>query len=181
MIIETWGGLEWSCDRKCTCGHVVTIFSDAYNAAKPNGHQQACGKCGKKEVYSLASWFKMTFGGAFDILHATKKQMLKEDVIEHDFDPCYVFEHRDHDADADDDVTFCDEPHLFADLIFATKLGMTDMIDTLIPLTVRLSKRYNQHREMHQALVKYNGKVACRWAALAFEAMADADEGTTYN
>lgn len=174
MIIETWGGLEWSCDRKCTCGHVVTIFSDVYNVAQPNSHQKACGECGKKEVFSLASWFKMTFGGAFDILHATKKQM-KKDVTEF-FDPCYVFEHCDEETDDEaDDVTLCDEPHLFADLIFATKLGMTKMIDTLIPLTVRLSKQYNQHREMHQALVKYNGKVACRWAALAFEAM-DADD-----
>lgn len=74
------------------------------------------------------------------------------------WDPYDVNEHED-----------CDEPLLMSDLLFATRLGMTKMIDILIPLTVNISKNTRLQHELHEAIMEINYKVACQWAAVAFK------------
>ena len=69
----------------------------------------------------------------------------------------------------------CNEPFLIPDLLFATRLGMTKMIELLLPLTVRLCQQGGRRllARVHAELKEMNCRIACEWAALAFKNLID--------
>lgn len=103
------------------------------------------------------------FNGPLDIL-AHEKTQWRTSAFSDDDDEGASWDAYDVNVHED-----CEEPLLLSDLIFATTYGMTRMIDFLIPLTVRISKQACLQKEVHDALMEINCKVACQWATVAFK------------
>lgn len=156
---------------KCLCGakiELMTLIWRGDDAIQKAGvyhrKKKPCIACGREIISPRDMDMKMHFDGPLQVLEKERTRLRDAFEISEDVggDEAYVCE----------EVDVWDEPSLISDLLFATRVGMSKMIDLLIPLTVRICQQVEEYdllSDVHTALMKMNCKVACQWAAFAFE------------
>lgn len=160
-MIHSWGDYGWSCTTTCSCGEKHKIAeATKYDLKFTETMRKTCA-CGP--AIHMPRLFEVDFKGAMHVFHAEHLRLRiaydQEKVINGGhWDPYAVEEYDD-----------CKEPHLISDLLFAVQIGMSKMIDYLLPLTVYICHQGQLQRHLHEALMNLNCKVAAQWAALMFE------------